>query len=371
MIYLDNAATTKPYTEVVETITDVLNNSWGNANSPHGFGHKSKEIVEAVRDQIASDINCKPEEIIFTSSGCEANTMAINSIPEEYELFTTKLEHSSILNAASKMCNVHFIHNDEFGNITTDALIKILKRNQIYSSAKPFVSICGANSEIGVIQNIKALGEIIHKHEGIFHCDATALYPHHQIDVKELEIDMMTVSAQKFHATEGVGFLYVRNGVNVKPLIYGNQENGLRGGSYNTALIAGMGKALEITRSQMGCKHLRDFLLEGLLKIPRTSLNGPAVDANRLDSNISLTIEDVDSETLLSICDIYGICISKGSACHSYNKEPSPTLKAIGLTNEQAMQTIRISIDSTNTHDDIEKALSVFPGLIEAIRKTY
>ena len=371
MIYLDNAATTKPYAEVVETITDVLSNSWGNANSAHEFGHKSKEIIESVRDQIAADINCKPEEIIFTSSGCEANSLALNSIPDGYDFFTTRIEHASILEAAKHMEKVHYISNDEYGNITAESLTKVIKWSGISNSNKPFVSICGANSEIGVIQDIKALSDVVHKFDGILHCDMTALYPQQSIDVNELGIDMMTVSAQKFHATEGVGFLYVRNGININPIIYGSQENGLRGGSYNTALIAGMGKALEITRGQVGYNHLRDSLLEGLLKIPGVSLNGPVVGSNRLDGNISITIEDVDADTLLSVCDIYGICISKGSACHSYQKEPSPTLKAIGLTYEQAMQTIRISIDSTNTYDDIEKALSIFPGIIDEIRKTY
>lgn len=371
MIYLDNAATTKPYKEVVEVITNVLNDDWGNASSSYKFGKNSKEIIENVREQIAEDINCDPDEIIFTSSGCEANSLALSNIPDGYELFTTRLEHPSILNAVFKMKNAHFINNDEFGNITVEALTKILRRNKIYGFSHPFVSICGANSEIGTIQNIEAFGEIIHRYDGIFHCDATALYPHQKIDVKKCGIDMMTVSAQKFHATEGVGFLYVKNGMKINPIIYGNQENELRGGSYNTALIAGMGKALEVTRTKKSddyCKHLRNMMLDDLLKIPGVKLNGPSIDENRLNGNINITIDGVDSSVLLGLCDMHDICISKGSACHSYNKIPSTTLKAIGLTDEQASQTIRITIDMFNTYEEVLKAVKTITWLINDIK---
>ena len=373
MIYFDNAATTKPYKEVIETITDVLNDSWGNASSAYEFGRQSKEIIENVRDQIATDINCKPEEIIFTASGCEANSLAINSIPDNYELFTTRLEHPSILEAIPHIGKTHYIQNDNLGNITPKALHRILKWNKTYKTAKPFVSIGAANSEIGTIQDIKSLAKIAHMFDGIFHCDATALYPHRKLDVADLGIDMMTVSAQKFHATEGVGFLYVKSGIDIKPIIYGTQEHGLRGGSYNTALIAGMGKALEITRANngdMNCWHTRNSMLRALLKISGTKLNGPSFDTNRLDNNINITIDGVDAATLSGLCDMYDLCISKGSACKSYSNTPSTTLKAIGLTDEQALQTIRITLDESTTYLDIEKSMGILLFLIEDIRKS-
>lgn len=373
MIYLDSAATTKPYREVIETITNTLSNNWGNASSAYEFGHQSKEIVESVRDQIAADINCKPEEIIFTSGGCEANSLAISGISrDEYDFFTTRLEHASILEAAPYVGKFHFVKNDKFGNIQSSTLNRHLKWHSVCSPKKPFVSIGAANSEIGTLQDIKALAKIVHSFDGIFHCDATALYPHGRIDVQELGIDMMTVSAQKFHATEGVGFLYVRKGINLTPIIYGTQEHGLRGGSYNTALIAGMGKALEITRKKNSneyCKYLRDMMLDGLLEIPGVRLNGPSINENRLENNINITIDGVDAEALLSLCDMYGVCISKGSACHSYVRTPSATLKAIGLTDIQATQTIRITLDASNTYEEVEKALVIFKFLISEIRK--
>lgn len=373
MIYLDNAATTQPYNEVIETITDVLNNNWGNASSNYDFGHQSKEIIENVRDQIAEDINCDPEEIIFTSSGCEANSLAIGGMKHfGYEFFTTKMEHSSIIEAVPYLNKVHFVHNDRLGNVAPNMLYRTLKWNQIMRKNKPFVSIGGANSEIGTIQDVKALSNVVHHFDGIFHCDMTALYPHRRIDVKELGIDMMTVSAQKFHATEGVGFLYVKKGINLWPIIYGAQENKLRGGSYNTALIAGMGRALDITRNRNNSyEHLRNKLLDGLLKIPGVKFNGPLVNKNRLENNISLTIDGVDAETLLTLCDItYGICISKGSACHSYEKKPSNTLKAIGLSDKEAFETIRITVGEMNTEQEIDDVLLIMPNLIEQVRKT-
>ena len=355
-------------------IEKSLSNNWGNASSAYEFGHQSKEIVESVRDQIAADINCKPEEIIFTSGGCEANSLAISGISrDEYDFFTTRLEHASILEAAPYVGKFHFVKNDKFGNIQSSTLNRHLKWHSVCSPKKPFVSIGAANSEIGTLQDIKALAKIVHSFDGIFHCDATALYPHKRINVQELGIDMMTVSAQKFHATEGVGFLYVRDGIQVNPIIYGTQESGRRGGSYNTALIAGMGKALEITRARNNneyCKSLRDILLRGLLEIPGIRLNGPSMNSNRLKNNINVTIDGVDAETLLSLCDLHGICISKSSACHSYERIPSATLKAIGLTDKQAMQTIRITLDKSNTIEEVEKALKTFTFLINEIRKT-
>lgn len=373
MIYLDSAATTKPYPEVIKTIVDVLENNWGNASSAYSFGNQSKEIVENVRDQIAADIGCDPEEIIFTGSGCEANSLAIDGIMSRsgiyhYNLFTTRLEHSSI-EKALKYVRHSIIENDDQGFIHPETLRGKLFENEISSIRMPFVSIGAANSEIGTIQNIKELAKITHNFHGIFHCDMTALYPHMRVNVRDLGLDMMTVSGQKFGATEGVGFLYVRKGVELHPIIHGSQENGLRGGSYNTAFIAGMGKALEITRNFTGnskIRNMRDRLINALLEIQGVVINGAYT--NRLPGNINCTIDGVNADTLLTLCDMHGICISKGSACQSYNPVPSSTLKAIGLTDKQAQNTIRISIGENNTEEEIDYCIDIIPKLIEEIR---
>ena len=371
MIYLDSAATTKPYPEVIKTIVDVLENNWGNASSAHSFGNQSKEIVESVRDQIAADIGCDPEEIIFTGSGCEANSLAIDGIMSKsgsyhYNFFTTRLEHASI-EKALKYVRHTIIENDDQGFIHPETLRARLLENEISSIRMPFVSIGAANSEIGTIQNIKELSKVTHNFHGIFHCDMTALYPHMRINVKDLGVDLMTVSGQKFGATEGIGFLYVRKGIELRPIIHGSQENGLRGGSYNTAFIAGIGKALKITREHnKGVAKLSTKLCRALLQIDGVHLNGPHI--NRLPNNINLTIDGVNAETLLTLCDMHGICISKGSACHSYSPVPSTTLKAIGLTDEQAQNTIRISIGEHNTEEEIDYCIDIIPKLIKEIR---
>ena len=371
MIYLDSAATTKPYPEVIKTIVDVLENNWGNASSAHSFGNQSKEIVENVRDQIAADIGCDPEEIIFTGSGCEANSLAIDGVMSKsgtyhYNLFTTRLEHASI-EKALKYVRHSIIENDDQGFIHPETLRGKLFENEISSIRMPFVSIGAANSEIGTIQNIKELAKITHNFHGIFHCDMTSLYPHMRVNVRDLGLDMMTISGQKFGATEGVGFLYVRKGIELHPIIHGSQENGLRGGSYNTAFIAGMGKALEITRaSNKSLVKLSTKLCRALLQIEGVHLNGSHI--NRLPNNINCTIDGVNADTLLTLCDMHGICISKGSACQSYNPVPSSTLKAIGLTDEQAQNTIRISIGENNTEEEIDYCIDIIPKLIKEIR---
>ena len=251
MIFLDAASTTRPYQEVVETIADVTYNNWHNPSASYSVAHDTMMLIEDVRSQIADDINCKPEEIIFTSSACESNSLAIlgvlNNNPD-MDFFTTRLEHTSINEIIKDLtCSVGYISNDQQGYINLADLENALVWNYT-RGLKTFVSIAYANSEIGVVQNIKPIAELIHKYDGILHVDATQAYPWARISVEVLEIDLMSVSAQKFHGGRGAAFLYVKEGIKLSPIIYGSQEQGLRGGTYNTAAICGMGKALELTR---------------------------------------------------------------------------------------------------------------------------
>ena len=235
--------------------------------------------------------------------------------------------------------------------------------------AKIFVSISAANSEIGVTQDIKAIADIVHKYGGILHVDATQAYPWYQMNVQNLGIDLMSVSGQKMHCVKGVGFLFVRDGIKLSPLIHGSQQDGRRGGTYPTHLIAAFGKALEITREHNmndEIRELRDYLLNQLLSIEGTKLNG--MKAPRLPNNISLTIDGVKAETLVTMCDLMGVIIAKGSACKSYEPVPSEALLAIGLTPEQAMNTIRISLDAFNTKQDIDQVANIITKLVERIR---
>lgn len=362
--FLDTASTTRPHKEVADVVYDVMLNTYGNPSSTHKLGTDAKKIVENIRDQIAEDIGCEPNEIIFTSGACEANSLAFTAAKKVY---TTKLEHKSIEVACK---NPAYFDNDSEGNIIFSNYDLAILDDHNW-----LVSVCGANSEIGVIQDIEAISKFVHRYSNIFHVDATQLYPEQRINVKELGIDMMSVSAQKFGGPRGIGFLYCRDGIELKHLIAGSQENYRRGGTYNVPAIAGMGKALEINRGIMQdyrnicVRFNRDELAKRLLEIPNVHLNGPSLSGNRLANNISLTVDGVKASDLVTVASMNGIYISAGSACSSGESVPSSTLKAIGLTDEQAINTIRITVDENlNQHDimDIAKSLS---KIIEVLRR--
>lgn len=376
MIYLDNASGTKPYPQVIETITDILQNHWGNASADNSFGHDAKMIIDNITQQVADDINCNQNEIIWTSGACEANSLAIYGLlqTEDYHIYTSKFEHASIYKALNDLdptlCCVDYISNDTDGFISLEDLKTYLYLNKDDNYSKPFISISFASSEIGVIQDIKSIAKIVHQYDGLLHVDATQIYPWCKINVKDLGIDLMSVSGQKLNSVKGIGFLYIRNDININPLIYGSQQDGRRGGTYPTHLIAAFGKALELTRKYelkwTYVAKLRDHLLNKLLKIENTHLNGSL--NSRLPNNISLTIDGVNASTLMTMCDLMGIIISKGSACQSYESKPSEALLAIGLTPEQALSTIRITLDEFNTETEINEAADIITKLVERIR---
>lgn len=379
MVFLDSASGTRPYPEVIDTIIDVLTNHWGNASADYSFGQDARIIINDVTEEVANDINCKPEEIIWTSGACEANSLAILGIAYRYYtwLYTSRLEHTSI-NKISKrfeqldeMSCCNFITNDSHGFISLEDLELQLKRNKNDNWHRTLVSISFANSEIGVIQDIKSIAEIVHQYYGIFHVDATQMYPWQRIDVQKLGIDMMSISGQKLHCCKGIGFLYIRDGIEFNPLIYGSQQDERRGGTYPTHLIAAFGKALEITRERNMSdivRKMRDRIIDCLSYIEGVQVNGPISYDWRLPNNISATIDGVNADQLVAMCDEYGIMIAKGSACQSYNSVPSKTLLSIGLTEKQALSTVRITLDEFNTEKEIDKFCDIFPKIINRLR---
>ena len=376
MIYLDNSAGSRPHPEVIQTVTNVLTNHWGNASADNSFGKDSMRIIDEVTQQVALDINCDTDELIWTSGACEANSLAISGVLDKninIHLYTTNLEHTSI-NEIIKRGAVReytFIKNDNRGFVNMIDLENKL-RSSYERGEKILVSVCAANSEIGVMQDIQVISHIVHKYNGVLHVDATQAYPWFQMNVRNLGIDLMSVSGQKMNCVKGVGFLYVKNGIGINPLIYGSQQNGRRGGSYPTHLIAAFGKALEITRQyeyKSNIPTYRNKMLRKLLSIDGVHLNGPTTDSLRLPNNISLTIDGVKAETLTTMCDLMGIVIAKGSACKSYEPKPSETLLAIGLTEQAALNTIRISLDMFNTEEEIDKATDIITKLVERIRQ--
>ena len=363
--FLDTASTTRPYKEVVDTVTDVMYNHYGNPSSTHEMGQDARNIIENVRDQIATDINCEPKNIIFLSGACEANRLAFTT---SKKIITTKLEHKSIEMLRK---DVAYFNNDEYGNVILDnnTLCRLGEHNWL-------ASVHAANSEIGVTQDLESISKFVHRYNNILHVDATQLYPERRIDVKELGIDLMSVSAQKFHGPRGIGFLYCKDGIELRPLIGGSQEDGRRGGTYNTPAIAGMGKALEINRGithdyiNVCTKFNRNELAKKILEIPGVHLNGPELDANRLYNNLSVHIDGVKASDLVTLASMYGVYISAGSACSSGEAIPSSTLKAIGLTDEQALSTIRITVDETLNQHDISNVVNILKNLIEHLRNS-
>ena len=363
--FLDTASTTRPYKEVVDTVADVMYNHYGNPSSTHEMGQDARNIIENVRDQIATDINCEPKNIIFLSGSCEANSLAFTT---SKKIITTKLEHKSIEMLRK---DVAYFNNDEYGNVILDnnTLCRLGEHNWL-------ASVHAANSEIGVTQDLESISKFVHRYNNILHVDATQLFPERRIDVKELGIDLMSVSAQKFHGPRGIGFLYCKDGIELRPLIGGSQEDGRRGGTYNTSAIAGMGKALEINRGithdyiNVCTKFNRNELAKKILEIPGVHLNGPELDANRLYNNLSVHIDGVKANDLVTLASMYGIYISAGSACSSGEAIPSSTLKAIGLTDEQALSTIRITVDETLNQHDISNIAKILKNLIERLRNS-
>ena len=367
--FLDVASTTRPYDEVIETMANVMKNHYGNPSSIHEMGVYAKHIIENVRDQIAEDINCDPSEIIFTSGASESNSLALCGTRFD-NIITTHLEHKSIekILDGNIFTKASYIPVDSYGNINFIEFNKILNA---YNSG--LISIQGANSEIGTIQDLSSISNAITDKNFALHVDMTQVFPEEKINVKELNIDLMSVSAQKFHGPKGVGFLYCKKGTSLSPIVYGSQENGLRGGTYNVEGIAGMGKALEMNRNLRGYRNActrfnRDSIYNELIKIKGVCLNGPDIGANRLYNNLSLRVDGVNASDLVTMASMHGIYISNGSACSSGDAIPSSTLKAIGLTNKEALSTIRITVDETLNKHDIMDIVKILKGLIKQLR---
>ena len=363
MIYLDNAAIHRPKLEVIQTVMDVLNNNWANASSTYDFGLESARIIQNTKEIIAKEINCSPDEIILTGSGSESNTLAIDGFLKangERKFICSTIEHSSILDNP-KAKHVIFCDNQGF-----------YKMNWIKEIKDSLVSLQMANSEIGTIQDIKEVVKILHKNNCIVHIDAVASFGKIPIDVKDLDIDMLTATGQKIGSVCGAAFLYVKNGIHLSPIIYGTQNDGLRGGTYNTAAVAGLGKAIQLINfnKEKEVKDKRDYLLNKLLSLDGITLNGPKDMKHRLPNNINICIHDTElnSQQLISMLDMFGYCCSAGSACHSGSAEPSHVLMAIGMKEEDALKSIRITISEDNTYEELDCFYNDFKNLIEQFK---
>lgn len=359
MIYLDNAATT-PLSDVVRQVILAHLDDFGNPSSSYEFARKSRVLIEEARECIAKCINANPHEIYFTSGGSEANTWALSS----HTSMASNIEHHSIrANFDNIRANTTGIVDPQSFSFVDHRLSKLFE----------LASCMYVNNEIGTINPVKEIAAIMHGKGMLFHTDAVQALPHIPIDVKDINCDMLSASGHKFGAPKGIGLLYVKEGTKISPLIYGGkQEMGLRGGTENTLGIISMAAALEDTVKHMEkrnayVKKLRDKMLDQLLKIKGAHLNG-SLD-NRVVSNINIRFDGVPGARLVTLCDLYGICISSGSACNEGQAIPSHVLQAIGLSDTETLHSVRITIGHQNTEEEINTAINIITKLVERIRE--
>lgn len=381
MIYLDNAATAKLREVdniIIESMTNAMKTLWMNPSSL--YASNVKDEIDRCRANIAKFIGAKPEEIIFTSGASESNNLAIQGFAENVwskshknlNVITTRLEHKSIMNLVQDeyfMGNVRYCSVDEFGLIDLNHLETLLKHRL---NDELLVSICMANNEIGTCQHIKVISDLVHKYNGILHMDATQAFSHIPINVKELGIDMMSVSGHKISPVlRGIGFLYKKESGEIKPIIYGTQENGLRGGTTNTYGIIGLSKAIDCCDvSYEKIEELidkRDYFINQLETKFGCKLNGHP--DYRLPNNINIILPDgISGESVLYMLELSNIYISTSSACNSYSITPSHVLKAIGLTDEEAMRTVRFTLPDDIGYEEIDEVIKEIDKAIKIIQ---
>ena len=364
MIYFDNAATTKPTKEVIADVTWCLENVWGNPSSIHTFGIEAKRLLEQSREKVANFIGAEPEEIIFTSSGSESNNLAIKGFMEINSLYdciiSTEIEHPSVYNTCKYLSEVYRL---EYTPINNNGKVDVDKFRKLISLLSDkyfcFVSIMMANNELGTINNIKEIAKIVHRYNGRLHVDATQVIGQVPVNVKDLDCDLLTFSGHKLNTPKGVGVLYKKKGIRLSPIIHGgHQEEGLIAGTENIPYIYALGNQAErLSKKEYSNGSLRDYLFDRIYELCYElniviKPNGSFID--RLPNLLSLTFEGINAETLITLLDMKEVCISAGSACSSGQKEPSRILKAIGLTDEEAFSTVRISIGEDTTTEECD-----------------
>jgi len=348
-----------------------LQKQFGNPSSLYKLGREARAAIDNARNTIATILNCKPQEIIFTSSGTEANNWAVLGIAQANEhkgkhLITTKTEHHSILDPFKQLelkgFKVTYLDVEQDGLITLDKLKKAITAETV------LISIAYANNEIGTVQNLSGIAQLIHKKNIVLHTDACQAAAYLPLEVQKLGITSMTINGGKIYGPKGSGALYIKENIKITPLIYGGgQEHRMRAGTENVANIVGLAEALKlITNKNTQILQLRDYFLDELLNIPGITLNGNR--ERRLPNNINIAIEGVEAESLIVRLDMEDIYISAGSACSSGSVEPSHVLTALGLPPEKIINSIRITLGKENTKQEIDKVLQILPNIINELR---
>ena len=370
-IYADNAATTKLDIEAFEAMRPYLLDEYGNASQPYAFARSPKAAIKKAREVIAKCINAKPEEIYFTSGGTESDNWAIKGSVLAQKtrgaVITSAIEHHAVLRACASLerlgLPVAYVLPNRDGVITPDALSEIITKNT------SLVSVMMSNNETGVIQPICELAKIAHQNRAVFHTDAVQCIGHLRVDVQELGVDMLSASAHKFNGPKGVGFLYIKNGTPILPLMDGGaQEKGNRAGTENVASIVAMAVALENNLNRIGehCEHIKQMEARLLTLLTEYGINYVRNGAGEMmPGNISLGFPGFDGEALLHRLDLLGIQVSTGSACDSVNTQISHVLKAMKVDADVARGTIRISLGINNQKDDVEFIASSLQKIVK------
>ena len=375
-IYADNAATTKMSRTAIDAMLPYMETYYGNPSSLHSVGQKAAEALQSARERIAACLGCQPREITFTSGGSEADNQALLSAAKlgarkgKKHIISTAFEHHAILHSLKRLekegFEVELLPVGETGTITAKQVRDAIRDDTC------LVTIMYANNEIGSILPIAEIGAVCKEKGVLFHTDAVQAAGHVHINVREQNIDMLSLSAHKFHGPKGIGVLYARQGVILTPLIEGGaQERGKRAGTENIPAIMGMAAALEeacahIDENTQKVSALRDKLIAGLSKIPHSALNGDPV--NRLPGNVSFCFEGIEGESLLLLLDAKGICASSGSACTSGSLDPSHVLLAIGRPHEVAHGSLRLSLCEWNTEEEVDYMLRAIPEVVTYLR---
>ncbi len=375
-VYVDNAATTAMSDRAIEAMKPYLKSVYGNPSSLHTVGQEAKEALEAAREKIAKCINCTPREIYFTSGGSEADNQAIRSaalngaMKGKKHIVSTAFEHHAVLHTLKKLEKEGF--EVTYLDVHSNGLVTAAEVSSAIRSDTALVTVMFANNEVGTIQPVAEIGKICRERGVIFHTDAVQAVGHIPVDVAAQNIDMLSLSAHKFHGAKGVGALYVKRGIPLRTFVEGGaQERGKRAGTENLAGIASMAAALEEACEGMDDDsqkliRLRDKLINGLLKIPHSKLNGDLF--SRLPGNVNICFEGIEGESLLLLLDAKGICASSGSACTSGSLDPSHVLLALGLPHEVAHGSLRLSLSAENTEDDVDVILRETPAVVEYLR---
>ena len=375
-IYLDNAATTRVSDAALDAMLPYFRQQYGNPSSLYAFGQEAKEALERARATVAGVLNCEPREIIFTSGGSEADNQAIRSAAAigaragKRHIISTAFEHHAVLHTLSKLEKEGF--EVTLLDVHSDGLVRV---EELAAAIRPdtcLVTVMYANNEIGTIQPIAEIGRVCRERGVLFHTDAVQAAGHLPIDVQAQNIDLLSLSAHKFHGPKGVGALYARRGIALTNLIEGGaQERGRRAGTENTAGIAGMAAALDeaarnMERDSAKMTALRDRLIAGLSQIPHSALNGDA--ERRLPGNVSFCFEGIEGESLLLLLDDKGVCASSGSACTSGSLDPSHVLLAIGRPHEVAHGSLRLTLSGETSEEDIDYTIKAVTEVVAYLR---